>query len=551
MLEQITVGIDVSKDRLDVHIRPTSEAFAVPRDGAGLAALCDRLKGLCPALVALEATRGYETVVAAAIAGADLPVVVVNPGQVRSFARALGKRAKTDPIDAAVIAHFAEATAPEVRPLPDEATQMLADLVARRRQIVEMMGSERQRLRRMTLPRVRRSIERPIRALEKELADLDHDIDDAVRGSPAWREAEDLLSSVPGVGPVVSRSLLAELPKLGTLDRKKIAALAGLAPFTRQSGTWKGRSFIGGGRTAVRTVLFMAALVATRHNPVLKAFYQRLLQAGKPRCSPSSPSQDVSSSSSTPSSGTNAHGKTLDRKDSRSHHSDGARENLCRLHSAADHHEIVVLLLQAARREVRRFRSQQLPVDRVGLQMHQRSQTLHADVAGQQPQPPEIRPLRRIEQNAQRHTALLRIDQRLDDRAIGQNEGGEIHRVACFGDQIDIDMLKALDRRVVDLEGLRGDADARHQQAATTPPARRIVIPAPRRRGIIVGKAMESKGMSERSESAARMATAAGPEVPICASAGMHLSAIRATPAGSRDRRPFYIQSSPVKIRES
>ena len=283
MSEQITVGIDVSKDRLDVHLRPTSEVFAVPRDGAGLATLCDRLKARTPALVALEATGGYETVVAAALAGAGLPVVVVNPGQVRSFARALGKRAKTDPIDAAVIAHFAEATAPELRPLPDEATQMLADLVARRRQIVEMMGSERQRLRRMTLPRVRRSIERLIRALETELADLDHDIDDAVRGSPAWREAEDLLSSVPGVGPVVSRSLLAELPELGHLDRKKVAALAGLAPFTRQSGTWKGRSFIGGGRTTVRTVLFMAALVATRHNPVLKAFYQHLLQAGKPK----------------------------------------------------------------------------------------------------------------------------------------------------------------------------------------------------------------------------------------------------------------------------
>ena len=283
MSEQITVGIDVSKDRLDVHVRPTSEVFAVSRDGRGLGTLCDRLKARAPTLVALEATGGYETVVAAALAGAGLPVVVVNPAQVRSFARALGKRAKTDPIDAAVIAHFAEATAPEVRPLADEATQMLADLVVRRRQIVEMIGSEGQRLRRMTLPRVCRSIERLIRALEKELADLDHDIDDAVRGSPAWREAEDLLSSVPGVGPIVSRSLLAELPELGTLDRKKIAALAGLAPFTRQSGTWKGRSFIGGGRTAVRTVLFMAALVAARHNPILKAFYQRLIQAGKPK----------------------------------------------------------------------------------------------------------------------------------------------------------------------------------------------------------------------------------------------------------------------------
>jgi transposase len=283
MSEQITVGIDVSKDRLDVHIRPSAETFAVARDGAGLAALCDRLKALAPALVALEATGGYETVATAALASAGLPVVVVNPAQVRHFAHAVGKRAKTDPIDAAVIAHFAEATAPEVRPLPDEATSLLADLIARRRQIIEMMAAERQRLRRANVPRVRRSLERLIRALEKELGDLDHDIDNAVRGSPAWREAEDLLSSVPGVGPIVSRSLLAELPELGKLDRKKIAALAGLAPFTRQSGAWKGKSFIAGGRTTVRTAMFMAALTATRFNPVLKAFYQRLLQAGKPK----------------------------------------------------------------------------------------------------------------------------------------------------------------------------------------------------------------------------------------------------------------------------
>lgn len=283
MLEQITVGIDVSKDRLDVHVRPSAEAFAVPRDGAGLATLIDRLKPISPRLVALEATGGLEAIVVAALAGAGLPVVVVNPAQVRSFARALGKRAKTDPIDAVVIAHFAEATAPEIRPMADGATRLLADLVARRRQIVEMIGSERQRLRHEPPIRVRRSIERLLRALEKELADIDRDIDGAVRGSPAWREAEDLLSSVPGVGPVTSRSLIAELPELGTLDRKKIAALAGLAPFTRQSGTWKGKAFIGGGRTAVRTTLFMAAFVATRFNPVLKAFYQRLLAAGKPK----------------------------------------------------------------------------------------------------------------------------------------------------------------------------------------------------------------------------------------------------------------------------
>jgi transposase len=283
MSEQVTVGIDVSKDHLDVHIRPSAEIFVVPRDGAGLATLVDRLKPIAPHLVALEATGGLEAVVVAALAGAGLPVVVVNPAQVRSFARALGKRAKTDPIDAAVIAHFAEATAPEIRPMPDAATRLLADLVARRRQIVEMIASERQRLRHAPPIRVKRSIERLLRALEKELADIDHDIDGAVRGSPAWREAENLLSSVPGVGPVTSRSLIADLPELGTLDRKKIAALAGLAPFTRQSGTWKGKSFIGGGRTSVRTALFMAALVATRFNPVLKAFYQRLLDAGKPK----------------------------------------------------------------------------------------------------------------------------------------------------------------------------------------------------------------------------------------------------------------------------
>lgn len=283
MLDRITVGIDVSKDHLDVHVRPSSEVFAVARDGPGLVTLVDRLKAISPHLVALEATGGLEAIVVAALVAAEVKVVVVNPAQVRSFARALGKRAKTDPIDAAVIAHFAEATAPEVRPMPDAATRLLADLIARRRQIVEMIVAERQRLHRVVAIRVKRSIERLLRALEKELADIDHDIDAAVRASPAWRETEDLLSSVPGVGPITSRTLIARLPELGRLDRKKVAALTGLAPFTRQSGTWKGRSFIGGGRTDVRTVLYMAAVSAARSNPVLQAFYQRLLAAGKPK----------------------------------------------------------------------------------------------------------------------------------------------------------------------------------------------------------------------------------------------------------------------------
>jgi transposase len=256
--------------------------FVVERNAAGLEQLTARLGALVPRLVALEATGGFETVAAAALAAAGLPVVVVNPAQVRAFAKAIGQRAKTDPIDAAVIAHFAEATKPELRALPDEATRLLADLVARRRQIVEMIGAERQREKRATA-RLKRSIARLIKALEKELVSVDTDIDDAVRASPAWREKENLLASVPGIGSIIARTLIAELPELGRLGRKQIAALAGLAPFTRQSGQWRGRSFIGGGRTSVRTALFMGAMAARRHNPILKAFFDRLVAAGKPK----------------------------------------------------------------------------------------------------------------------------------------------------------------------------------------------------------------------------------------------------------------------------
>lgn len=278
----VIVGIDVSKDRLDVAVRPGGEAFFVRRDGDGIAALIERLGPLGPAAIAVEATGGFETVVAAGLAGAGLPVVVVNPAQVRAFANALGKRAKTDPIDAGVIAHFVEATKPAIRPLPDEETQLLADLVARRRQIVAMIGAERQRQKRAPA-RIARSIVRLVKALEKELASLDDDIDDAVRGSPAWRDKQDLLASVPGIGKTIARTLIAELPELGSLDRRQVAALVGLAPWTRQSGQWRGKSFIGGGRAAVRTALFMGALVAARHNPTLKAFRDKLVAAGKPK----------------------------------------------------------------------------------------------------------------------------------------------------------------------------------------------------------------------------------------------------------------------------
>lgn len=275
------VGIDVSKDRLDVHLFPLGDTFAVPRDGEGIERLAERLAGTGCRAIAVEATGGFEKVVVAGLAGRGLPVVVVNPAQVRSYAKALGRHAKTDPIDAEVIARFLEAVRPEIRPLPDAETEQLALLVARRRQIVSMIGAERHR-RKRAAGRLVKSIDRLIKALEKELNTVDDDIDTAVRRSEVWRETEDLLKSVPGVGDVTARTLLAELPELGTIGSKQIAALAGLAPWTRQSGQWRGRSFIGGGRTSVRCVLYMAATVAARHNPVLKAFYQKLRSAGKP-----------------------------------------------------------------------------------------------------------------------------------------------------------------------------------------------------------------------------------------------------------------------------
>jgi transposase len=282
-MDAIVVGIDVSKDRLDVHVHPTGESFAVARNAEGLDALITKIAPLGVGAVAVEATGGFEAVVAASLGAAGLPVIVVNPARVRAFAQALGKRAKTDPIDAAVIARFVAATQPEIRPLPDVHSRLLADLVARRRQIIQMIVAERQRERQLPTPQLKKSAARLIKALEKELNVLDEGIDESVRGSPVWCEKEDLLKSVPGVGNVTARTLLAELPELGALTRREIASLAGLAPWTRQSGKWKGRSFTGGGRAAARTSLFMAALVAARHNPVLKTFHQRLIAAGKPK----------------------------------------------------------------------------------------------------------------------------------------------------------------------------------------------------------------------------------------------------------------------------
>jgi transposase len=277
------VGIDVSKDRLDVHMRPGGETFVVTRDAKGIKELTERLRAACPRLIAIEATGGFETIVAAAIAGANLPLAVVNPAQVRHFAQAVGKRAKSDPIDAAVIARFAEAVQPEPRELPDEAARLLADLVGRRGQVIEMIVAERQREKRAAVTRIRKSLARVIAALEKELAGIDRDIDTMVRGSPLWREKEDLMASVPGVAQGTARSMLADVPELGRLTRRQIASLVGVAPFTRQSGQWKGKSMIAGGRPAARSAIFMAALAAIRCNPVLRAFYQGLLARNKPK----------------------------------------------------------------------------------------------------------------------------------------------------------------------------------------------------------------------------------------------------------------------------
>jgi len=282
-MEQSYVGIDVAKDRLDVHVLPSGDSFAVARDGEAVEALAERLRGLGPRLIVLEATGGFEVTVAAALCASGLPLAVVNPRQIRDFARALGLLAKTDALDARAIALFAQRVQPEARPLADEATRALGDLVARRRQIVAMMTAERNRRSRLTSRRMLKSVDRLLAALQKELSALERELDDTVRGSPAWREAEDLLNSVPGIGDITARSLIAELPELGTLDRKKIAALVGLAPFNRDSGTLRGKRTIWGGRASVRATLYMAALVASRHNPTLKRFYQRLLLDGKPK----------------------------------------------------------------------------------------------------------------------------------------------------------------------------------------------------------------------------------------------------------------------------
>ena len=280
--ERPYVGIDVSKDQLDVAMRPSGDSGSMANDASGITEVVQRLAQLHPKLVVLEATGGLQMPLAAALATAGLPLSMVNPRQVRDFARATGRLAKTDRVDAQVLAHFADAVGPTPYPLPDAQTQELTALLTRRHQVVEMLTAEKNRLR-TTRESMRQRVQDHIRWLEQDLADLDDDLERTLRESPLWREKDNLLRSVPGIGRVVSITLLADLPELGTLSRHQIAALVGVAPLNRDSGRFRGTRTVWGGRARVRAVLYMAALTASRYNPIIKAFYHRLCGVGKAR----------------------------------------------------------------------------------------------------------------------------------------------------------------------------------------------------------------------------------------------------------------------------
>lgn len=278
----VFVGIDVSKQQLDIAVRPTARLWTVGNDEAGVSALIAELRQLAPTLIVLEATGGLEMPLAGALAATGLPLAIINPRQVRDFARSTGVLAKTDRLDAQLLARFAEVVRPDPRPLPDAQAQELSALVLRRRQLIEMLTAEKNRLS-IAPRRIRPQIQVHIEWLHRQLAQFDDELRELVRSSPLWREKDDVLRSAPGVGPVLATTLLAGLPELGTLTRQQIAALVGVAPLNRDSGTLRGRRTVWGGRAHIRAVLYMATLVATRRNPVIAAFYQRLVAAGKAR----------------------------------------------------------------------------------------------------------------------------------------------------------------------------------------------------------------------------------------------------------------------------
>ena len=278
----VSVGIDVSKAALDVAVLPTREAWQVPNDSAGIDALVERVTALRPALVVLEATGRYEAPCAASLASAGVAVAVVNPRQVRDFAKSTGRLAKTDRLDAAVLALFAERVRPEPRPLPDAESEAFAAILSRRCQLITMLVSEKNRAH-VAAPTVQKSVAKHVRWLERELSGVDDDLRSAIRGSAVWRAKDDLLRGVPGVGRVLATTLLADLPELGRLNRREIAALVGVAPLNRDSGKHRGERSVWGGRATVRTALYMGALAAVRSNPPIKAFYERLVGKGKPK----------------------------------------------------------------------------------------------------------------------------------------------------------------------------------------------------------------------------------------------------------------------------
>lgn len=281
-MNETFVGIDVSKDSLEVALRPSNTVQSFTNDDEGIAQLIESLRPQQPALIVLEATGKYERPVARALAVEGLLFNIINPRQGRAFAKATGVLAKTDRIDALLLARFAEVLQPEARSLKDEQTEALSDVVIRRRQIVEMITAEKNRLA-LATKHVRRDIQVHIRWMEKRLEDINDDIDELIRQSPLWREKDKLLQSVTGVGPVLASTILASLPELGTLNRKQIAALVGVAPFNRESGRYKGKQKIQGGRASVRNVLYMGTVAGIRANPVLRTFYERLVAKGKPK----------------------------------------------------------------------------------------------------------------------------------------------------------------------------------------------------------------------------------------------------------------------------
>ena len=283
MNNQVFIGLDVSKQKLDVAVRPGNRHFITPNDDRGIRQLVKRLAAIKPQLIVLEASGGYEFMVTAALAEAQLPVALVNPLAVRQFAGATSKLAKTDLIDALVLAHFAEAVKPEPRPLPDQELQVLKAALQRRQQVVKMIGQEENRLEKTYIPAVRRDIQEHLTWLRRRLDELNRDLDDQIRRSPLWQQRDRLLQSCIGIGPVVSLAIIAQMPELGRLPGKQAAALAGVAPYNRDSGRLRGKRMIRGGRSYLRRMLYMAAVVASRFNPVIRAFYQRLLAAGKPK----------------------------------------------------------------------------------------------------------------------------------------------------------------------------------------------------------------------------------------------------------------------------